>query len=106
MRAFETVRSTYMAMYAFIWVIALGMIATTVFAVATDKMPDTPVSYILAVATGLVVLDLVLSWLLLITICAIDSRNFLAEIYASEDDKAETSARSQRHQVDRYDRRV
>jgi len=66
---------------------------------------DAPVSTVLLAAVIFVVSAMVLTWLVLITICLIDTRNFLAEIYSIQADKAD-SIPSSRLPDSRYDKRI
>jgi len=106
MRAFETVRSIYQVMYAVIWVLALLMI---VGSVASQYLGDTeklPLTTLVGGIVLVIVSAMVLSWLVLLTICAIDSRNFLADIHKFQLDRLAQSTKPNRPHSDRYDRPI
>jgi len=106
MRAFETVRTVYLLLYALVWAVAVLAIAGTVFAVFTDRTEDIPLMTVIGSVAALVVSALVMSWLLLLTICAIDSRNLLADILQHQIEVAQSNRRPSRPTGDRFERPI
>ena len=85
MTDFKIVRVIYQTLYVLIWCFASLLIVAALVDVFTDtfdKLVDFPIQTVAIFIAVVVLTALILSWLLVITICSIDSRNFLAEIHA------------------------
>lgn len=106
MRSFETVRGVYRVLYTVIWVIALLAILGSLATWFLDDTGSSPLLTVIGISAGVAVTALVLSWLLLITICAIDSRNFLADMRQFQIDRLEQSMKPEQPQGDIYERRI
>ncbi|MFT6878991.1 MAG: putative membrane protein YeaQ/YmgE (transglycosylase-associated protein family) [Granulosicoccus sp.] len=106
MRAFETVRTIYLVLYALIWAIAVLAILGTLAAVLTDSLEGMPLPTVIGAVGAVVISAMVLSWLILITICTIDSRNFLADMRQQQLDAQGQNTAPERHRGDRFDRPI